>query len=174
MAQARKTATKRKAAPAVEENTDVLELLTEDHRNVAQMFDDFEELGDDDELEKQSLAQQICLELSIHATVEEELFYPAAREALGPEGEDLLNEAEVEHGSAKELIAMIMSESSADPLFDARVKVLGEYIRHHVDEEEGELFTLIRDSDLDLEELGAEVMERKEILRSELEEQVAA
>ena len=85
------------------------------------------------------MAEQICQMLTVHATIEEELFYPAAREALG-EDADLVDEADIEHASAKELIAQIEGSSPEDDHFDARVKVLGEYIDHHVKEEEGEMF----------------------------------
>lgn len=96
----------------------------------------------------------------MHATVEEELFYPVAREVLG-EDEDLVNEANVEHASAKELIAQITAASADEPLYDARVKVLGEYIDHHVKEEEEEMFPKVKKSDLDLAALGEDLEVRK-------------
>jgi hemerythrin superfamily protein len=98
--------------------------------------------------------------LTAHATAEEELFYPRAREVLGDD-EDLVDEADVEHASAKELIAQIEAGSPDDPLYDAKVKVLGEYIDHHVKEEEGEMFPKIRKSDLDLDAIGEEIAARK-------------
>ena len=117
---------------------------------------------------KVALARQICMALTVHARIEEEIFYPAAREAMRS-GEDLLDEAEVEHGSIKELVAAIENASpDDDELFDARVKVLGEYVKHHVKEEENELFPKIRKSDMDLEEIGAQLATRKKELMREL------
>ena len=102
--------------------------------------------------------------LIVHATIEEELFYPAARDAI--DDESLLNEAEVEHQSAKELIAQIQASDPSDALYDAQVKVLGEYVNHHVKEEEGELFPKVQQAGVKLEELGAEMSARQEELLS--------
>ena len=104
----------------------------------------------------------------MHATIEEELFYPAAREA--EVDADLLDEAEVEHASAKELIAQIEAMSPDEDLYDAKVTVLGEYIDHHVKEEEGELFPKCRKSDMDLEGLGEALAARKQELTAEMAE----
>jgi hemerythrin superfamily protein len=149
--------------------TDALQLLTADHKAVKALFKDYEKLvkDDADDEERQDLALQICTQLTVHATIEEEIFYPAAREALGEEA-DLIDEADVEHASAKELIAQIESGSPADDdHFDARVKVLGEYIDHHVKEEEGELFSQLKKAELDLDALGEELAARKEELLAE-------
>jgi hemerythrin superfamily protein len=102
----------------------------------------------------------------VHATTEEEIFYPAAREAV--DDDDLLDEAEVEHASAKDLIAQIEAGSPSDPLYDAKVKVLGEYVRHHVKEEEGELFPKVKKAKVDLAELGLAIVARKEELLPEV------
>ena len=164
MTTARKTPTTRKGPP------DAIQLLTQDHKDVKALFKDYEKLvkADADDDEKLDIAQQICLKLTVHATVEEELFYPAARDVLGDEA-DLVDEADVEHASAKELIAQIESSSPADDdHFDAKVKVLGEYIDHHVKEEEGEMFPKVKKSDLDLSALGQELASRKEDLLAEL------
>lgn len=142
---------------------DAIKLLKTDHREVEEWFDAFEKT--DDEETKQELAAQICMALTVHAQIEEEIFYPAAREAI--EDEDLLDEAEVEHMTAKQLIAEIQSMQVGEPLFDAKVKVLGEYIKHHVKEEEGELFAECRDSDMDLKALGEALMLRKSELMGE-------
>lgn len=109
---------------------------------------------------------QICEALTVHAQIEEEIFYPAAREAI--DDDDLLDEAEVEHASAKQLIAEIQSMTVEDRLFDAKVTVLGEYINHHVEEEESEMFPEARSSDLDLKKLGAQLEERKAELMAAL------
>jgi hemerythrin superfamily protein len=129
---------------------DAIELLTTDHKDVKTLFKQYDKLVESDgsEEEKQALAEQICQMLTVHATIEEELFYPAAREALGEDG-DLVDEADIEHAAAKELIAQIQNSSPDDDHFDARVKVLGEYIDHHVKEEEGEMFPKAKKGKLD-------------------------
>lgn len=141
---------------------DAIELLTIDHREVKALFKEYDKLvkAQADAGEKQVVAAQICVMLTAHATAEEELFYPRAREVLG-EDQVLIDEADVEHSSAKELIAQIEAGSPDDPLYDAKVKVLGEYIDHHVKEEEGEMFPKIRKSDLDLDAIGEEISVRK-------------
>jgi hemerythrin superfamily protein len=152
----------RKTARAAAKPADAIKLLKDDHKEVKGYFTEFEKLEDD--AEKQALATKICLALTVHAQIEEEIFYPAAREAI--DDDDLLDEAEVEHTSAKQLIAEIQAMTPADRLFDAKVIVLGEYINHHVEEEEGEMFPECRDSDLDLKALGAQLAERKaELMR---------
>jgi len=144
-----------------------LQLLMADHKEVKALFAQYQKMVDADEgdEEKEALARQICLMLTVHATTEEEIFYPAARDAI--EDEDLLDEAEVEHGSAKELIAQIEAAAPDEPLYDAKVKVLGEYIEHHVKEEEGELFPKVKKAKLDLVELGERITARKEELMPE-------
>ena len=153
--------TTRKTA-AASDTPDALELLKSDHKEVKGLFKAYDKLVKDeaDDGEKQALALQICAMLTAHATIEEELFYPAAREVLG-EDEDLVDEADVEHASAKELIAQIEAGTPDDPLYDAKVKVLGEYIDHHVKEEEGEMFPKVRKTDLDLDAIGEELAARK-------------
>jgi hemerythrin-like domain-containing protein len=139
---------------------DALQLLREDHREVQQWFKAFEKT--DDDAEKQRLAAAICSALVVHAQIEEEIFYPAAYDAL--EDNDLLDEAEVEHQSAKQLIAEIAAMRVGEALFDAKVKVLGEYVNHHIREEENELFPECRDSDMDLKALGTAMQARKQEL----------
>ena len=147
--------------------TDAIAILTNDHAEVAELFEEYEALveGEGDEGEKQALAERICALLTAHATIEEEIFYPAASEA-GIEG-NLLDEAEVEHAAAKDLIAQIRAMSPDDELYDAKVKVLGEYIAHHVDEEEGEIFPRCREAKMDLAGLGVTLAERKSELLAE-------
>jgi hemerythrin-like domain-containing protein len=116
---------------------------------------------------KRDLAAEICTELTVHATIEEEIFYPALREAL--KDVDLLEEAAVEHASAKDLIAQIQEAADVDDKFDARVTVLGEYIDHHVKEERNEIFPKARAArGLDLVAMREELEIRKEELMAEL------
>jgi hemerythrin superfamily protein len=144
-------------------------LLKADHREVEALLEQYEGASDADE--KQDLAQQICTALSVHAQVEEEIFYPAAREALDEDDLELVNEADVEHESIKQLVAEVEDSTPDDEHFDARVKVIGEYVRHHVKEEENELFPKLKDSDLDRRALGTQMAERKAELMAELEQQ---
>jgi DUF438 domain-containing protein len=158
------TSTKR-AAP------DACSLLDTDHRNVKKMFKEYEELthsrAADAQQKKRELANQICTELTVHAQIEEEIFYPALRKAISET--DLLDEAEVEHGTAKELIAQIESATDVDEKFDAKVIVLGEYIDHHVKEERNEIFVKARAAKgLDLMAMREQLATRKEELMEEL------
>lgn len=165
---------KRSAATATAAKTDATILLTRDHTEVHKLFKQYEKLADAeaDGSDRQALAEQICDLLTMHATAEEEIFYPAAREA-GVES-DLLDEAEVEHASAKALIAQIRATGPDEELYDAKVKVLGEYIDHHVEEEEEEMFPKCRKSDMDLATLAQRIAERKAELQAELDEEVVA
>ncbi|WP_256377000.1 hemerythrin domain-containing protein [Nitrosospira multiformis] len=142
-------------------------MLTDDHNKVKKMFKEFEKLHKKQEEGKEELVQQICQELKIHAQLEEEIFYPAAREAI--DDDDLMNEATVEHQAAKDLIEKIQSTSSSDPMYDAMVSVLGEYVNHHIEEEQNEIFPKVEKAKMDLEELGSEIEERKEALMEEQE-----
>ena len=169
MSTASKTATK-SARKTASKSPDAIQLLTQDHKEVKALFKQYEKLvqAEADDEQKQQLAQKICAMLTAHATAEEEIFYPAAREVLG-EDEDLVDEADVEHASAKELIAQLEASSPADDdHYDAKVKVLGEYIEHHVKEEEGEMFPMVKKTELDLASLGDEIAARKEELLAEL------
>jgi hemerythrin superfamily protein len=149
-------------------STDAITLLSADHAEVAELFEAYEALveGAGNEGEKQALAERICALLTAHATIEEEIFYPAAREVL--DEQQLLDEAEVEHATARDLIEQIQSMDPTDDLYDAKVTVLGEYVNHHVQEEEGELFPRCQGADIDLEELGEELSARREELLDEL------
>ena len=140
---------------------DAITLLKQDHANVKAMFKEYEELGDRAFASKKKLADKICLELTKHAMAEEEIFYPAVREAT-KEAEDLVDEATVEHASAKALISQLGQMDPHDELYDAKVKVLGEYINHHVKEEEGEMFPNAKKAGLDLQALGERIAARKE------------
>ena len=152
-----------KSIPTQPGDTDALGLLMADHEHVKDLFEQFEDLTDRAVVSKKKLADEICMELTNHTTVEEEIFYPAVR-AAGKEFEDMIDEALVEHGSAKQLIADIQAMDPGDDLYDATVKVLSEMIDHHVQEEEGELFPKVRNAKLDLDELGQQMADRKEEL----------
>jgi hemerythrin superfamily protein len=151
-----------------DDSVDAVALLIADHKEVKQLFKSYDALVDADAVteEKEALAEEICAMLTVHATVEEEIFYPAARENV--EEQHLLDEAEVEHASAKDLIAQIRDMQPEEDLFDAKVKVLGEYIAHHVKEEEEELFPKVKRSKLDLQALGGEMSVRKQQLMTEV------
>lgn len=138
--------------------------LTADHARVKKMFKQYERLADADapDKQKQELAMMICTELTAHATAEEEIFYPAAREAI--DKVELVDEADIEHASAKDLIAQIEGSSPSDDHYDAKVKVLGEYIDHHVQEEENEMFPKVRRAKVDTVALGEQIAARKEEL----------
>ncbi|HZM44104.1 MAG TPA: hemerythrin domain-containing protein [Burkholderiales bacterium] len=149
-------------------STDAIAILKADHDKVTKLFEDFERLHEDEaDEEAEQVAIQICNELTVHATVEEEIFYPEVREAI--DDEDLLDEAEVEHATAKDLIAQILEMATADDKYAAKVIVLGEYIAHHVKEEQEEMFPKARKTDLDMKELGARILERKKALRAEMQ-----
>jgi hypothetical protein len=141
-----------------------LDLLEENHSQVEAWFEEYE--GLEDAGEKEALALKICLSLEVHTRIEEEIFYPAAREAI--EKVELLDEAMVEHASAKQLIAEIEAMEAGDDLYDAKVKVLGEQVSHHIEEEEDELFPEVESSELDLEALGKKMADRKAQLLAEL------
>jgi len=156
--------TARKSVRTAAKPADAIKLLKDDHREVKAYFKQYEAL--DDDAEKQALADRICTALTVHAQIEEEIYYPATRAAI--DDDDLLDEAEVEHASAKQLIAEIQAMKAGDRLFDAKVTVLGEYIEHHVEEEEKEMFPESRGADLDLKELGVQLAERKAELMAQL------
>jgi hemerythrin superfamily protein len=157
----------RKASTSKNEvKQDAIQLLMSDHKEVEELFKQFQKVKKNDG-DKAGIVKQICDALSVHAEIEEEIFYPAARDALSEKGEDMLDEAEVEHASIKSLVEQLEDADSEDDLYDAKVKVLCEYVTHHVKEEEGEMFPKVRKTNLDLEELGAELMERKQELMEE-------
>ena len=143
--------------------TDAVNLLKQDHRQVAELIDQVEDAADE---ELETVAERICQLLTVHAQIEEEILYPAAREAL--EDTDLVAEALVEHQSDKDLIAKIEGMSYEDEEYKATVTVLGEYVKHHVKEEEGEMFPQLKKSKLDLKELGEQLAARKMELMQEL------
>ena len=142
---------------------DAIALLKEDHRAVEKLFKDFETAKG--EGRKETLARRICLELTVHTKIEEEIFYPACD---GEIEEDLLKEAYVEHDGAKLLIAEIEAgNGQSDNFFDAKVQVLSEQVEHHIEEEEGDLFPQVRKAKLDLDALGQQLATRKKELLKE-------
>ena len=150
---------------AESKNQDAIALLKQDHRTVEELFEKFENASGSER--KRKLAEEICLELSVHAEIEEEIFYPACE---GKVDEDLLKESYVEHDGAKVLIAEIMNGGPDDEYYDAKVKVLQEDIEHHVQEEEKRLeglFAQARKAELDMDALGAELAARKAQLTDE-------
>jgi len=156
------------ATSSSEKSQDAIALLTADHKAVKALFKKFDELVEQEDADEQKaeLVEQICNELTIHAQIEEEIFYPALRESIDDDA--LMDEADVEHASAKELIGQLESMSPGDDHYDAKVVVLGEYIDHHVKEEEGEMFEKARKADVDTAALGAELAERKAELKTEM------
>lgn len=152
---------------ATRQHKEATAILRADHKLVSQLFAEFEKAQSADK--KRRLADQICMELTVHAQIEEEIFYPAVKEVLEAEGDDeLVPEAQVEHHSLKQLIDEIQATDTDDELFDARVKVLGEYVKHHVKEEQNEIFPKVRASELDMVELGAMLMQRKQELQKSM------
>lgn len=148
--------------------TDALKLLINDHKEAKELFKQFEALSDRSKASKKKIADQICDALTVHTKIEEEIFYPAIRKAL--KDDDKLDEALVEHASAKDLIAQISEMDPGDDLYDAKLKVLSEQIEHHVGEEEDDMFPKVRKTDLDLVALGEEMSMRKEQLETKLAE----
>lgn len=167
----RKTTTRRRAVPSAiakaaremskmmegrSAPSDAIALLEQDHREVEAMFEKFEKL--ESKTEKAQLAAKICLALTVHTMIEEEILYPPAHKKIE---HDLVDEAIVEHNGAKQLIAEIEAMKPSEHLYDAKVKVLSEYIKHHVKEEQDEMFPQLRSSGIDLEDLGERLLQRK-------------
>ena len=151
---------KAKAAAAIE-------MLKEDHEKVKKAFKEFEKMDREDTETMQQLVATVCEDLKIHTTLEEEIFYPAVREAI--EDEDIMNEAQVEHETAKMLIEQLENMGPDDPNYHATFTVLGEYVMHHVEEEEGEMFPAAKKTDVDFEALAQQMKERKEELAGQAE-----
>ena len=146
---------------------DAIDLLKQDHEKVAKAFKEFEKLDRSDGNACEELVRTVCEDLKVHTTLEEEVFYPALREAI--DDDDILNEAAVEHETAKMLIEQLENMQSDDPNYHATFTVLGEYVRHHIEEEETEMFPQARKSGLDLKALAVQLRERREELLGEPE-----
>ena len=157
MATAAKKISRPEEAPKPKE---AISLLRADHKLVSDLFEEYEKARSSSK--KKALVKQICTELSVHAQIEEEIFYPAAKQAL--RDKELIPEATVEHATLKELIAQVEGIEPDGEMFDAKIKVMSEYVKHHVKEEQNEIFPKVKATKLDLLELGAQLAERKEEL----------
>jgi hemerythrin superfamily protein len=147
---------------------EAIEMLKEDHDKVKKAFKEFEKMDREDTESCQQLIRSVCEDLKVHTALEEEIFYPAVREVI--EDEDLMNEAAVEHETAKMLIDQLENMGPDDPNYFATFTVLGEYVMHHVKEEEDEMFPQAKKAkDLDFESLAAEMASRKQALLGETE-----
>lgn len=135
-----------------------IEMLREDHRKVQQLFEHFEQASDS----KEQICEQTITELETHTTLEEEIFYPAAQEQI--EEKELIDEAQEEHHVVKLIMAELKKMGADDERFEAKFKVMSESVKHHIEEEESELFPMVEDK-LDLESLGQQMQERKEELQ---------
>jgi hemerythrin-like domain-containing protein len=146
--------------------TDVIEMLMADHQKVKRAFREADKLTEQKDMESlEPLVQQTCAELTVHAEMEEDVFYPAIRKAI--KQPELVDEAEVEHASAKELIAQLQQMTSEDDKFAATFKVLGEYVKHHIREEESEMFEQLNRTGIDWEALLQEMQQRRSQLMAE-------
>lgn len=155
------TAKKTTNSSGVGETQEATKLLRADHKLVSTLFDQYESSRSKEK--KKALIEQICQELTIHAQIEEEIFYPKVQVAL--KDHELVPEAKVEHETLKHLIGQLEEGEPGDEDFDAKVKVLSEYVKHHVREEQREIFPKVQSTNLDLQALGAELSQRKEELK---------
>lgn len=157
MATAQKKSVSTEKAPKAQEAT---ALLKADHKAVDALFEQYESARS--VTKKKALVAQICTELTVHAQIEEEIFYPQVKEAL--KDKELIPEATVEHATLKELIAQLEAAEPDDEMYDAKVKVLSEYVKHHVKEEQNEMFPKAKASKLDMHALGEQLQQRKDEL----------
>ena len=169
MATAKKTAAKkapakktpaRKAPAKKAAPKDAIALLRADHKVVSDLFEQFEKTRSD--ARKAAIVAQICKELTVHTEIEEEIFYPAVKAAL--KDHELIPEANVEHASVKDLIAQVEGKTPDGEMYDAKVKVMGEFVKHHVKEEQNEMFPKAKKTKLDMVALGAQMAARKQEL----------
>jgi len=158
----------KKQSEKQEKTQDAIQLLRQDHDEVRKMFEEFESSDEDRKFE---LAAEICQALTVHSTIEEEIFYPQVRAAI--EADDLLTEAEIEHDSVKQLIERVQEGEVDEVQLTAMIKVMNEYVNHHVNEEQRKIFPRVRRAELDLEAMGTELLERKMELESELQDAMA-
>jgi hemerythrin superfamily protein len=154
------------------ESRDAIDLLTDDHKRVQKLFDDFDDVDREDAEAVQELVETACMELQLHSMLEEEIFYPAVRARLDDQNgatHDLLNEAEVEHETVDDLVAKLQELEPDDAMYAAYFNVLAKLVKLHVSEEENELFPDVRKMDLDLQKLGDDMHTRREELFAEME-----
>jgi hemerythrin superfamily protein len=154
------TAKKASTRPESKKNQEATALLRADHKQVSQLFEEFEKARST--TRKQGIVANICRELTVHALIEEEIFYPAVKKAL--KDSELVPEATVEHATLKDLISQLDGVAAGGEMYDAKVKVLSEYVEHHVKEEQNEMFPKVRKSKLDLNALGAALAARKQAM----------
>jgi hemerythrin superfamily protein len=159
-AAAKKVPARKAPARKTAQPQDAIALLRADHKRVSGLFDEFEKTRSD--TKKAKLVAQICTELTVHTQIEEEIFYPAVKAAL--KDKELVPEANVEHGSVKDLIAQVQGVAPDGEMYDARVKVMGEFVKHHVKEEQNEMFPKAKGTRLDMVALGAQMAARKQEL----------
>ena len=152
-----KSTAPQKTAPAPK---DAIAMLKADHEAVSHLFAEYEKTRS--VANKKALVAEICTALSVHAQIEEEIFYPAVKAAL--KDKLLVPEAKVEHGGVKDLIAQLKGAEPDGEMYDAKVKVLSEYVKHHVKEEQDEMFSKVKASSLDMVEIGARMAARKQEL----------
>jgi hemerythrin-like domain-containing protein len=157
--------------PKSRKTVEAIDMLKQDHDKVKKAFKDFEKLDREDTETCQQLAMTVCEDLKVHTALEEEIFYPAVREAI--DDDDIMNEASVEHETAKMLIEQLENMQADDPNFHATFTVLGEYVKHHIEEEEDEMFPAAKKGDLDFDSLAERMRERKEELVGEMEKEQA-
>ncbi|MGN6703157.1 MAG: hemerythrin domain-containing protein [Burkholderiaceae bacterium] len=153
--------------PAHGKGEDAIAFLTHQHDEVKKLFKQFDKIKDGDAAQKAELAQQICNALIVHTKIENEIFYPAVRGAT--HADDMMNEALVEHDSAKWLIDQLGAMKPDDPMYAAKVTVLGEYFNHHVEEEEKEMFPQAKKAKLDMHALGEQLAARAETIKQEVQ-----
>lgn len=146
---------------------DAIDLLTADHRKVQALLRDYARIKESgSNAQKSDLATTICVEITVHSMLEEEIFYPAVRRAIGQD--ELMDEALVEHAGAKDLIDQLQDMEPSDDLYDAKVMVLGEEMRHHIAAEEKQMFPKVKKSQLDTTWLGVQMQERRQVLMEEI------
>lgn len=150
--------------PATAVKSNAFTLLKDDHKKVKKLFKEFQSIKkrDDSDERKSELTKEICREIKVHTQLEEEIFYPSARQAIGDE--DVMEEAGIEHASVKQLVSQLESMEPGDPHYDAIVKVMSEYVEHHVREEEDQMFPMLKKAKLDAKGLGEQITRRKEEL----------
>ena len=151
------------------DRNDAIAMLMEDHKRAQKLFREFKQIDRDDPEACREIVEMACAELKLHATLEQEFFYPAVRKALAEDDEALLDEAEIEHDTINNLIERLEGLQPRDPYYGPAFTVLSEYVKHHVKAEEGELFPKVKKAKLDLGELGARMRARQEELMGGIE-----